>query len=211
LDVVAYMQVGTPTDPRKDEVLRPIIASHAADRNPRWRDVLLALFWSDLEKLLCIKRRWDPAEGELWRNVTWVFIEVLSRIDLKKRPERLAQKVLNDTSHHLHDEYRDAWHRADQELVVEQDEIVELAGGAEDDTFAALAFREEREVEIRRLRTHLEAGRITESDFVLLLGTRVYGKSVVEYAREVGLTFQAAKKRRQRAERAIWLFEKTKR
>jgi hypothetical protein len=205
------MQDGTPTDPSKDEVLKLIIAAHAADRDPRWREVLLALFWSDLEKLLCIKRRWDSDEGELWRNVTWIFIEVLSRIDLIKRPERLAQKILNDTSHCLHDEYRDTWDRADREIAVEQEAIVELAGGAEDDTFAALAFSEEREVEIRRLRTHLEAGRITESDFVLLLGTRVYGKSVVEYACEAGLTFQAAKKRRQRAERVIWLFEKTKR
>jgi hypothetical protein len=205
------MQDGTPTDPYKDKVLQPIIAAHAADRDPRWRGVLLAIFWSDLEKLLCLKRRWDPDEGELWRNVTWIFIEVLSRIDLNQRPERLAQKVLNDTSHRLHDEYQDAWDRANQEFATEPEEIATLAGGAEDATFAAFALREEQEVEIRRLRTHMEAGRITEADFVLLVGTRIYGRSVVDYAREAGLTFQTAKKRRQRAERAIRRFEGKKR
>lgn len=211
MDVAAFMQDGTPTDPRKDEVLRPIIAAHAVDRDPRWRAVLLAICWSDLEKLLCLKHRWDPDEGELWRNVTWIFIEVLSRIDLNQRPERLAQKILNDTSHRLHDEYQDAWDRASQEFATEPEEIVTLAGGAEDATFAAFALREEQEVEIRRLRTHMEAGRITEADFALLVGTRIYGKSVVDFARETGLTFQTAKKRRQRAERAIRLFEGEKR
>jgi len=202
------MQDGTPTDPRKDALLRPIFAAHAADRDPRWRGILLFIFWSDLEKLLCLKRHWDPEEGDLWRNITWVFIEVLSRIDLNQRPERLAQKVLNDTSHRLHDEYRDAWGRADQEFATEPEEIVMLAGGTEDSTFAALAFSEERQVEIQRLRTHMEVGRITEDDFVLLVGTRIYGKSVADCALEVGLTFQTAKKRRQRAERAIRHFEK---
>ena len=208
LDVVAFMQDGTPTDPRKDVVLRPIIAADAADRDPRWRGILLALFWSDLEKLLCLKRRWDPDEGELWRNITWVFIEALSRIDLDQRSDRLARKVLNDTSHRLHDEYQDAWSRANQEFSTEPEEIVTLAGGVQDATFAEFALREEQEVEIRRLRTHLEAGRITEADFVLLVGTRIYGQSVDDYARKAGLTFQTTKKRRQRAERAIRFFEK---
>lgn len=205
------MQDGPPTDPRKDEVLIPIMAAHAADRDPRWRGILLVLFWSDLEKLLFLKRHWDPDEGELWRNITWIFMEVLSRIDLEKRPDRLAQKILNDTSHRLHDEYQGTWNRECREFATDPEEIVTLAGGAEDVVFADFALREEQEFEINRFRMHLEAGRITEADFMLLVGTRIYKQSVNDYAREAGLSLQTAKKRRQRAERAIRLFERKKR
>ena len=62
-------------------------------------------------------------------------------------------------------------------------------------------------IEIKRLRAHMDAGRITEADFLLLVGTRVYGRSVANYARETGLGYQVAKKRRQRAEATIGRFE----
>ncbi len=68
-------------------------------------------------------------------------------------------------------------------------------------------LREVQENEIERLRQHMDTGRITEADFLLLVGTRVYGKSVADYAREAGMNYQAAKKRRQRAEAAIRRFE----
>ena len=55
---------------------------------------------------------------------------------------------------------------------------------------------------------HLDAGRITEPDFLLLVGTRLYGQSISEYARNAGLKAEAAKKRRQRAEAAIRSHEK---
>jgi hypothetical protein len=70
-----------------------------------------------------------------------------------------------------------------------------------------MELREAQELEIRRLREHQEAGRITEADYLLLVGTRVYGKPVVDYAREMGLAYQTAKKRRQRAEAAIRRFQ----
>ncbi len=73
--------------------------------------------------------------------------------------------------------------------------------------FARIELREAQE----RLREHLNAGRITEADFLLLIGTRVYGKSVADCARETGLDYQVAKKRRQRAEAAIGRFEEEKR
>jgi len=66
-------------------------------------------------------------------------------------------------------------------------------------------------MEIKRLKEHMQAGRITEADFFLLVGTRVYGRSIAHYARAVGLNYQVAKKRRQRAEAAIRRFESERR
>lgn len=210
-DVIAFMRNGTSTDPRKDEVLRPIFAAHAEDEDPRWRAILLVVFWPALESIHFQKRGWDADADERWQNVTWTFLQVLCRIDVKRRPDRLVQKVFNDTVHHLHDEYRRAWNRANREFTAEPDEIDALAGGVEGIDFAGIELREAQEIEINRLREHLEANRITEADFLLLIGTRVYGKSVADYAREAGLDYQVAKKRRQRAEAVIRRFEEEKR
>jgi len=209
-DVIAFMRNGTSTDPRKDEVLRPIFETHAENEDPRWRAVLLAIFWPGLESIHFQKRGWDADPDERWQNVTWTFLQVLCRIDVKRRPDRLVQKVYNDTVHHLHDEYRRAWNRSSREFTAEPDEIDALAGGVEGIDFAGIELREAQEIEINRLREHLDAGRITEADFLLLIGTRVYGKSVADYARETGLDYQVAKKRRQRAEAVIRRFEKEK-
>jgi len=209
-DVIAFMRNGTSTDPRKDEVLRPIFAAHAGDEDPRWRAVLLAIFWPGLESIHYQKRGWDADPDERWQNITWTFLQVLCRIDVKRRPDRLVQKVYNDTVHHLHDEYRRAWNRTNREFTAEPEEIDALAGGVEGIDFAAVELREAQEAEIERLREHLDAGRITEADFLLLVGTRVYGQSIADYARGAGLDYQVAKKRRQRAEAVIRRFEKEK-
>jgi len=210
-DVIAFMRNGTSTDPRKDEVLRPIFEAHAEDEDPRWRAVLLAIFWPGLESIHFQKRGWDADPDERWQNITWTFLQVLCRVDVKRRPDRLVQKVYNDTVHHLHDEYRRAWNRSSREFTAEPEEIDALAGGVEGIDFAGIELREKQEIEINRLREHLDAGRITEADFLLLIGTRVYGKSVADYAREAGLDYQVAKKRRQRAEAVIRRFEEEKR
>jgi hypothetical protein len=209
--VLAFMRSGTSADPRKDEVLRPILAAHGEDQDARWRAVLLAIFWPGLRSIHRQKRRWDADPDERWQNITWTFLQVLCRIDVKRRPDRLVQKVFNDTVHHLYDEYRRTWSRTNREFTAEPEELEELAGGVEGIDFAGIELREAQEIEFKRLREHLVAGRISEPDFLLLVGTRIYGQSVADYAREAGLAYQVAKKRRQRAEAAIRRVEEAKR
>ena len=206
-DVVAFMRCGTSDDPRKDEVLRPIFETHTDDGDPRWRTILLVIFWPGLESIHFQKRGWDQDSDERWQNIVWTFLHVLCRVDVRRRPDRLVQKVFNDTVHHLYDEYRRAWNRAKREVATDPEEINALAGGIEGIDLAEIERRELQEIEIKRLREHAEAGRISGVDFLLLVGTRVYGKSIADYAREAGLAYQVAKKRRQRAEAAIRCFE----
>jgi hypothetical protein len=205
-DVIVFMREGTSQDPRKDEILRPIFEAHATDKDPRWRAVLLTIFWPGLQSIHFRKRRWDPDPEELWHNLAWIFLEVLCRIDVRSRPKRLVQKVVNDTAHLLHDEYRRIWNRATREKAADPEEMEELSGFVDEIDTIYMELREIQELEIRRLRGHLEAGRITEADYLLLVGTRVYGKPVVDYAREMGLAYQAVKKRRLRAEAVIRRF-----
>jgi hypothetical protein len=205
-DVIAFMRAGTSDDPRKDEILRPILAANAAFRDPRWRTILLVIFWPGLLSLHLQKRHWDEDPDELWDNLTWTFLKILPRIDVTRRPDRLVQKVINDTAHHLHDEYRRNWDRLEREENLAFEQLESLAASDEIDPLAIFLDREEEKKAINRLREHVDAGRITEIDLFLIVSTRVYGKQVADCARELGLAYQAAKKRRQRAEEAIRRF-----
>lgn len=205
-DAIAFMRAGRSDDPGKDEILRPILAANAATREPCWRTILLVIFFPGLLLLHFQKRHWDKDPDELWGNLIWTFLRILPRIDVTRRSDRLVAKVINDTAHHLHDEYRRNWDRAEREKSVEYEEFLSVPAGLEAGPFAIVLEREEQELAVRRLREHVDAGRITEVDFHLIVGTRVYGKQVAECAKELGLAYQAAKKRRQRAEAAIRRF-----
>ena len=216
-DVLAFMRSGTSTDPRKDEVLRPILEAHAEDQDPRWRVGAPGDLLAGPQVHPRQKRRWDREDpDELWQRITWAFLQVICRVDVRRRADRLVQKIFNDTFHRVYEEYRRDWDRASREVrpVPKDPEDTEdpeafdaLVGGDEGIDFAGIELRELQEIEFKRLRGHLAAGRIAEADFLLLVGTRIYGQSVADYAREAGLAYQVAKKRRQRAEAAIRRFE----
>jgi hypothetical protein len=207
-DVIGFMRRGTSTDPRKDDILRPIFEAHSQDQDPRWRAILLVIFWPGLESIHGQKRGWDADQHERWQNIVWAFLQVICRVDVIRRPNRLVQKVFNDTVNRLYDEYRRTWTHLSQERVVDPAVIRKLAGSVNGVDLTGIELREAQEIAIQRLRGHLEAGRISEADYFLLVGTRVYGQSVADYAREAGLDYQVAKKRRQRAEAAIGRFER---
>lgn len=206
-EVLTYMRAGTSRDPGKDEILRPILRAHRDDQDHRWRTILLAIFWPALLFIHRQKRRWDGDIDERWQNVTWTFLEVLCRVDVDRRPDRLTQKLFNDTVHRMYGEYRRKWSLAARELALEADDLDALSGGIDDIDYAGIELRIAQASEIRRLREHLDAGRISEPDFLLLVGTRVYGKSAAEYARETGMDCALARQRRFRAESAIRRYE----
>jgi len=206
-DVIAFMRSGTTKDLRKDEVLRPILTAHAEDKDPRWRTLLLAIFWLGLESIHFQRRGWDSDDDDRWQTIVWTFLKIIHRLDVKRRPARLFQKILNDTVQHYYDEIKKVWPRSSHEVLAGPEEIESFAGGTYDIGIAIFEFREEKGPEIRRLREHMEAGRISDADFLLLVGTKVYGASLSDYARELGIDYQVAKKRRQRAEATIKRFE----
>jgi hypothetical protein len=201
-DAVAFM-LGDAGEGDKNDLLLTILEAHARDRDPRWRTVLLAMFHPGLLAIHRARRSWDADEDDFWQNVVAVFLEVVCRLDPAKRPQRLVQKLINDTVHRLYDEYRRTWRRARIAESVDPDHLDRIATYALAVDFVLLAEHERHEREIARLRAHLASRTIGEADFLLLVGTRVYGERVVDRARELGISFETAKKRRQRAEAAI--------
>jgi hypothetical protein len=205
-DVLEYMRKGISDDPTKDRILRIIFLAHRSDQNAHWRTILMAIFWPALISIHWQKRHWDADLEERWQNIVWTFLKVICRLDPDRRRERIVQKVFNDTVHYLHVDYRRRWAKTGPETTLETDEFAELEGDADID-YDQIERHLYEENEIQRLRFHREAYRLSEEDFLLLIGTRVYGQSLSAYAKATGLNYQAAKKRRQRAEIAIQKFE----
>jgi len=208
LDVLDFMQTGPPGDPRKDQVLGAILSAHADDGSPKWRTALLAMFWPGLESIHWRKRHCDRDPDERWQNVIWAFLQSVCRLDLRARSWRLMRKLLNDTSRRLYDNYARRWRQTDREVLSMPEELEALAGSHECCGLMEIELRDTQEHQARRLRSHVKAGRISHIDFLLILGTRLYGRSLAECAAEAGLSYEAAKKRRQRAEAAIRRLEK---
>jgi len=207
-EVLEFMHRGTSRDPRKDLVLRPILQAHGEDRDPHWRTLLLAFFWPGLESIHSRRRRWDADPDERWQGIVWAFLRVVCRVDVRTRPDRLVQKLFNGTVRQFHKDCSREWARADVEVPTDPDHLDAVAVAAPQPRLEA---EDERRAEVERLRRHLKAGRISETDFLLLVGTRIYGQSLADYARAEGLDYQAAKKRRQRAEAAIRPYEENPR
>ncbi len=206
-DFIAFMREGTSDDPLKEKALLVILKAHAADRDPRWRAVLLAVFWPGLDSIFHRKKHWDTDPDERWQNVQWAFLQTVCKLDVDRRSDRLVQRLINGTIHRLHDEYRRLWRVGERETAFDPEQLEELLAGGEELDFDAMDLRSKQEAEIERLREHADAGRISEADFLLLVGTRVYGKTAAQYARETGISSDLARKRRLRAEAAIRRYE----
>jgi hypothetical protein len=201
------MRQGTSRDSAKDEVLRPILAERQAANDECWNSILLAIFFPGLEAIWRKKGHWAKGTENLWPLVTWSFLEAVGKVDVRHRPSRLVQKLINDTYHYLHDSCSAEWDRGEHEIAVDPFKFEELAGVADDPMLNATDEAASEAAAIGRLRRHLDAGRLCEPDFFLLCGTCIYGRSLAECARELELTPEAAKKRRQRALAAIRPYE----
>lgn len=189
--VIMEMRRGTSRDAIKDDVLRPILAAHSKDQDSRWRSVLLVIFWPALVAIHARRTAWDLDPGELWQRLFWCFHQTICHLDVRVRSHGLPQKIYNDTFHRLHADYARDWDRSAQEAPVEEwsDPGVDIS---------ALDDKIDAEEQVRRMRSFVDRGQLTETDFRLVVGTLVYGFSLEEAAERLDLGYEAAKKRRQR-------------
>lgn len=201
-DAVEFLLQGPNKDPGKDAVLRPIL--ELRDSDPRRAVVLLFLFWRRLGWVYGWKQRLDPDATALWSNVTWVFMRVVEGLDVTRRRDRLIDKVINDVVNGLSREYRRSRVRSAREVPTDPQDP---NGAIESDQRSSQDRRLASLLAERRLRRHLAAGRLSEADFFLLCGTYIYNHPLADCARELGLTPEAAKKRRQRAMKRLRPYE----
>jgi hypothetical protein len=204
-ELAEFMVAGRPDDPRRDAILRGLIECR---RNGSllsvWNAAMLLLFWPALLRLFKGRRDWDPDEAELWSTIREAFLDSVHGLDLAKRPDRLATKIMGDTRWRSCRAYGRRWR---SERRRSPDAYVEDVVGDDDLNFAAMDLRGWQREELARYRLAYERGVISEEDLLLLVATCVYGQSVADYVREHEGTYDSWKKRRQRALEAVQVWE----
>ena len=209
-DFISFMRKGASDDPLKEQALLAILKTHAADRAPRWRAVLLAVFWPGLDSLLNQKMHWDPDADALWQNVQWAFIQTVCKLDVTRRTDCIVKRIINGTIHRLHEECQRTWRHSERETPTDLEPFEETLPGGEEVACDAIDLCLAQDAEVARLRAHADAGRISRADHLLLVGTRVYGMTAAQFARKTGISTDLARKRRLRAEAVIRRAEEEK-
>jgi hypothetical protein len=203
LAVKRFMQQAHSTS-AGDDILCAIFERHREDGDPAWRTILLLLHWHVLELIWSRARRLDDDGVARWANVEWVFLQVICRLDVRQRPEGVARKIFNDTCHDLRALYRSERLEADAPWLQDDDgNPIDISDW--DRGFAEVDEAHDRAALLQLLDGLRRTGLLSEVDYLLLVGTEVYGRSLLECAAEAGLSYEAAKKRRQRAKGAIGL------
>ncbi len=203
-------QVG-PRTQEADVALRPILEAAQATPDELWHDIMLFLFWRPL--VICRRglKRYDNdgdiAEGipsaTLDAEILWAFVTVLHRIDLVIRRERIGQKILNDVQHdvRLSDKKKRRALAAHDHLITANDD--EDAQGVHDPGVldvgcAAVELRHDTKWARAYLKNLVHRGRISEPDYLILIGCLLYGYSIEKMAAQLGMSIDATRKRKQR-------------
>lgn len=211
-EVMAFMHLRRTGGPEKDEILRAVFEAYREDGDFHWEVLLLAICWPRLEWVHARRWRWELDENERWANVLVAFHRCLARVRPRDRSKLLVLQILNCTDDRLRTEYRRRRRRnrrarsldassgydADEDADLEPIPLADWDRGREE-----AETRIDLDMELKLLRQLWRSGRIPDLYFPVLLATRIYGKSIEEYAQDAEISYDAAKRRRLRAE-AIW-------
>ena len=190
----------------KDQLLSGVFLAIQSHGTAGYQAVLLALFWPELRSLYRKKRRWDKNPESRWVNAVWAFLHAVDRFDPEARTSGISRKLINDTDHELYRIYKAEWDLLEIERPTAPDEILNQHDRPEEASLLAAAPESPRDFAIANLRSNLESGRIDQLDFQLIFESRVQGKSLEACAADAGVSYQAAQRRRNRAEVLIQKF-----
>jgi hypothetical protein len=132
-DVVEFMRAGRSHDPKKDEVLLPILRAHEEDGDACWRTILMAIFWPGIESICKRKNHWENDDNLLWSNAVWAFLQAVCKLNISRRTDHLVSRIYNGTVHRLHDQYHRDWRHTDREVPTDPEKLDEHEGSGEDD------------------------------------------------------------------------------
>ena len=153
--------------------------------------LLTYLMAPGLQNILKEATRRPKPLHELWSEVWWSFLQTILKYPLERRRQRVAANLMMDTRNHL----RRLW-RSDSTREASLDEVDEAELAVQPQ------FDDQLQAQARAL-IEGEGADITEEDNSILIGTRVYGEDLRDVARRLGITYEAARKRRQRIEEKL--------
>lgn len=187
---------------RSDPLIRQIIRGYQGDGDGTWTSVAVYLFWRPLRQIYFGLRGLDEPHI-LFAEIHWRFLAALSRIDLSRREREFGKKLLNDTRADTRRSYRTFYGHHVQFEEDEYDELPEQRIGSHYWTAEDIESSVGRSWAIERLRSLARDGSLSRPDYQILLGCYIYGRSLDQMAEHLGITYGAAKKRRQRATKKL--------
>lgn len=185
----------------RDEIITILVKEYQkTSANSALGSLLTMLFWPAIDHIYNSKKGHVADKQELWSQILWVFTNVILQYSLSKRPVKLAINIKLDTLMKVHRWLRkESKYRTVITLVESEKDLDKSPASERRNTWA--------EHELNQAQTFLwqfvDEKVITEADYYLILGTRVYGELLKDYATEHGFGFEAVMKQRQRAEKAI--------
>jgi DNA-directed RNA polymerase specialized sigma24 family protein len=193
-DPAALMRFMRATGPRaeKDAVLCALLA-WAKDEAIGGRVVLQAIMPGLLNLSARVLRN-ARERDELWSTIFLAVWEGIRDYPVTRRPRRVAANLLLDTLHSVLDELgrESAWRAMLSDANFHGVETIEDQGEHSDvDTLLDSAVR---------------AGAVTSEEAEVILASRIDGLELAELARAAGVSYNAMKLRRQRAERRLLVF-----
>jgi len=186
-----------------DQLLYPLIEDYQSNPDEIGNAILLYMFWTPLTSIFRFRRKLDSPSA-LFSEIHWMFLEVLNRLDTESRPQRIGQKILNDTNRGVRDRYIPKSKSPVRLFIDEEEEAARQNGlGAWCLQHGVIEYGFDRQKAISRLKSLARQGHISKSDFQMILGCHLYGRSIDEMASQLGVSYGVAKKRRQRAEKKL--------
>jgi len=206
-DAIAFAKSCHVEEATRDALIAELLLQTSCSRSPNISAVLILMFWNRLYGLVLRCKSWDRDGAELWHNILLQFLTSIQAFGVERRVEHVMRWICNQTRYRLHARYQKHWEAAAHEDCCPPPKLERLASGGLDPAFAEIEERDELDARIRSLRRHVDAGRMSGTDFLILVATRFYGISLTDYARDAGLDYETAKKRKQRAEARLGISE----
>ena len=187
----------------EDGILCELFTCYAENRSPLWLTVLTLVFFPVLTANLVTRRHWRTCKEEMCSDLYWALTGALADVDPSSRQSEIVRQVINRTLGRFRQLCEKEWNHARRERA--SADLVHTAKepNGPDLRLVALEERDEARWVLGRLRGMAERSAISREDLKLVLDTRMQEVNLQDAATARGLTYQAAKKRRQRAETAI--------
>jgi len=136
---------------------------------------------------------------EAWSDLWWRFYQTVMGYPLIRRPHKVAANLIRDTEHKAFQSQRAEVDRLLRQEPLDNQEL------ASEPSFVNPLF-----IKANRLIDGEEVTGFGEVDIAIVIGTRVYDEDMHDVADRLGISYEAARKRRQRTEKKIrqdWLDE----
>ena len=184
-----------------DAVLQPLVKAHAKQPDQRLVDVLTVIFWTRLVAVFARARTYDSDRGDLWQNVQLGFLQTLQQAGFGNRGD-IMRRVYFGVLRRVHRIYQKTWKQRPRLQQVDNCKL-NAARSCRDDRSAVVDFLDEQKTHRDTLATATLHGMIDDIERQLIVATRLDGDTLPAIADRLGLTPDAAKGRRDRAEQQL--------